>query len=261
MRIYTEGAPVVLNIVTTDLNGQPAAPSVVEAWLNDEYGVKIADLTGITSGLGSIEVMIPAIHNVISGSDTDLGVRSLWVEYTVDGVQKSVLTTYGLEREQALRVCVNSFQTLARAQVEAARMINLDAFNTEADEDRQKAALIEAFSRIVNLRLTYETTINNMTRWFNLDASIWDGFTEDAFNTQLPSRLRRALIQAQLVEANEILEGNVMARKLSAGIQSETIGESSVTFKNSAVAAAGVSSFAMSILAPFLDRTIRLARA
>ncbi|MTH61198.1 hypothetical protein [Paracoccus litorisediminis] len=256
MRIYPEGAAILLSL---DVAGIDLAGG--SATLRDEHGDVLADLGPVTGANGQekIEVLVPAEHNVFLPSDDEVGVRFLRISFA-SGVRTDL--PFGIERDAPLREMENSFMTLPRAVVEAARMVGLEDFNAEEDEGRLKAALIEAYRRITQLRLTYETT-GARPRWESLDARIWEDFTPDAF-TILPSRLQRALRRAQLTEASEILRGNAYASKIAAGIQSETIGEASITFRADASISSGthgVSTYTMAVLSEFHDTTIRIGRA
>lgn len=260
MRFYPQGSAVPFSIAHVNDMGDAIDPDNVVVELRDGGGNRLALLEADVSGDASTG-MVPGTFNDADPSG-DVAVRVIVARMTgTDGVVVERSVVYGVEPSEVLRVCVNSFQTLPQAQVEGVRLVNLVAFNSEESELRQSAALAEAYERIITRRLTYAVTVGGREHWHRLNADSWAEMTEDAFNTQLPSALRRALRHAQLVEADEILQGNVMARKHAAGIQHETIGESSVTLRAGVGSVGGMSSFASKILAPFLDNTVRIGRS
>lgn len=262
MNIYPEQSSVPLSVSFLDSAGQMVQPVHLNIILKDgDEDVLMVLYDGApAAGATSHDVIIPEAMNA-SEADGELTPRMVAIRMDLaDGrmIRKSVI--YGIEPLEKLAVCVNSFQTLPRAIVEASQIVNATAFNEESPA-RQAAALIEAYDRIVNLPMTYSIKLGQQISHHRLTNESWEEMSAETFDTQLPTRLRRALRQAQIVEADEILQGNILARKHASGIQSETIGESSVTLRAGTFGHAGLSSFTKQILAPFLDTTIRIGRA
>lgn len=263
MNVYPEHSSVPYTVAFTDDAGQAVSPTHVTIVLKDgdEEPMVVLHDGAPDAGAVSHAGVIAAEHNVSDG-EGELTARLISVTLTLAGgriLTKQIL--YGIEPVEKLVVCRNSFQTYVRAVMEGSQMVNLVAFNSEETPARQVAALIEAYDRIINIPLIYNLRINERTHTHRLNGESWDEMTQEAFEQQLPMRLRRALRQAQIMEADMILQGNVLARKHAEGIQSETIGESSVTLRAGMATNRTISNFTMSVLAPFLDSTVRIGRA
>ncbi len=263
MNFYPEGYTVEVTVNFTDLNGSPVTPTGMTAALYDGEEVLIQDFGSLVIAPGSTSrvVVIGSAFNNLSGSEP----REL-------RVLKAVLTTafgnithtlaYAIEDEQTVQIMTNSFMTPFQAEIIAADHVNLNGWDA-ADSTRRRAALVEAYRRIIaipmryNLRNELGQEIPNEERFISRDA--WTEMTAEAFR-ELPSRLQRALKMAQLLEANELLAGDSVTRKHRAGVISETIGESSITLRGGRVDY-GLSAQALSALAGYIWFNNKIARS
>ncbi|MFA9261784.1 MAG: hypothetical protein ACEQSB_00290 [Undibacterium sp.] len=242
----------------TDLNGNAIVPSLITAALLDENSSTVLNLGSLTfdANEGQIEIEIPAANNTLV-TGVSRGARILVVSMaTASGVVKKK-TEYLILGESSLTVMKNSFMTMSGANLIAQDAINLSGWNL-ASENMKSGALISAFDRICKLSLRFrsdgvyadETTIL---------ASNWVYLTQSDF-LGWPSFFTDKLKRAQLLEANEILQGDEVGRRHASGISSETIGESSVTLR-AGYLSFGVSRSALSELSGFIYYSNRIVRA
>lgn len=263
MNFYPEGYIVNVTVPFTDLNGTSVTPTAMRAALYDGDDQLIADMgsLAITPADGQREVTILAqLNDLPEGAVRAARVLRVELDTASGTIHKSL--TYVIEAEQTVRLLVNSFQGYGAAEVRAMDFVNLTGW-AASDETRRRAALVEAYKRLIQLPMVYyprdEMGAPITTLPYKLDRDIWLTMTPTAFNA-LPPHFREALRNAQVLEASEILTGDGLARKQRAGIISETIGESSVTL-NKAVANFGLSTPALAALSGYIDTTVRITRA
>lgn len=262
MNFHLEGQIVQVVVPLTDQAGVQVTPSLVRAKLYDGEGVLISDLGSITFTAGAATTTVTvlgALNTLLSGEPKEA--RRLDVEITHPAGLSLKTLRYGIEDEQSLILMKNSFQSFENALLIASDYVNLTAFNT-ATEARQKASLVEAFRRISSLAMIYVTkdVDGSVTGTYELLAGDWEEVNGDVFKTQFPTHFQRALRHAQVLEANELLQGNVLARKHAQGIATETIGESSVTLRPG-FGIQSISSAARAILSGYINDTVRIERA
>lgn len=265
MNFYLESQIVEIKVPFTDANGAPIVPTDITAALYDGEDTLLMSFGSVVFNPAEVEatVVIHGTLNTLMGEDLQ-EVRRLYVKLSHAGGSVIKNHAYAIEAEQSLRIMRNSFMTYDTALLTARQFVNLTTFVGESEE-RQKAALVEAFRRICNLSMRYTIVdeVRDLEETFQIAAASWHLIDEDAFKTQFPTHFKRALRAAQLAEADELLQGNVVARKHAQGIASETIGESSVTLRAgfSGAGSANLGSTAQTLLNGYLDRTVKLGRA
>ncbi|NIH77423.1 hypothetical protein FHV99_004675 [Ochrobactrum sp. P20RRXII] len=211
-------------------------------------------------------VTIPKAMNVLS--EGVRGLRYVTVEFLIgphtNAIERTVVHSirYMIGEPVSLVVMDNSFALFGRFLLDAPSLLNAAGWSN-ATEQRQIAALIQAYRNITRMSLEYtpldkdgQYEIGQEEILEHLD---WHQMRAAEFE-ELPSDFREALIRAQLLEANELLQGNVYDDRVRSGVRSETIGESSVTF-NTSVRQFSVSRSALQVLGPYIVRSVRLARA
>lgn len=211
-------------------------------------------------------ITVPKSLNALIG--TVRGLRVVNVQFVVGPhsqnieriVERSI--RYMIGEPVKLAVMENSFALYGRFVMDGAALFNAAGWSN-ANEQRQVTALIQAYRSITRMSLEYtpldkdgKYDIGNEEIIDHLD---WHQMRAAEFE-ELPADFREALIRAQLLEANELLQGNVYEDRVRAGVRSETIGESSVTF-NTSVRQYSVSRSALQVLGPYIVRSMRLARA
>ena len=265
MNFYPEMQIVEIAIPFKDASGVTVVPTEIKAVLRDgeedmvlDFGSIAFDATGVDT-----KVIVPALANTLRGDDL-MEVRKLDVEIVHAGGVVRVSRSYVIEAEQSLQIMRNSFMSFETALMLSTQFVNLTAF-VNATEQRQRAALTEAFYRIIELPMVYATydADGAIVETSRIGRSNWMLVDADAFKTQFPSHFQRALRAAQLAEADDLLQGNVLARKHAQGIASETIGESSVTLRQGfgGGITSGIGTTALALLSGYIDRTMTIGRA
>ena len=264
MLFYPEDYTVDVVVPFTDKNGAAITLTAFRAALYDGDGELLIDYGSMpfTQADGQKTVTILATLNQLATENTLREARVLRVEMDTPAgtVRKSL--SYVIEAEQTVKVLVNSFQGYANAEILAIDYVNLTAW-AASDEVRRRAALVEAYRRLIQIPMKYLPVDINQNTLSDIETSIsrqkWLQMTLVEYNA-LPEHFRRALRTAQVLEANEILSGDAISRKHRAGVITETIGESSVTL-NMATADYGLSRPALAVLVGYLDTSIQIARA
>jgi hypothetical protein len=156
----------------------------------------------------------------------------------------------------------NSFMTYELAEVTSADFVNATGWAV-ADANLRKTALIESFARLTMIPMKYHPLDANGEPDRTVENVIlrdeWVAMNAAGYNA-LPVHLRRALRRAQFIEANELLQGDVLSQKRRAGVLSETIGESSVRL-NAGVIDYGVGTETLSALAGYIHFNMKIVRA
>jgi hypothetical protein len=267
MKLYPENYTVAVTFPFVDLNQQPVAPTEVSAKLYDGEDQLVIDfgVLPIEDGASEKEIVVPAALNVLGVGQLTAG-RVLRVQLKTEAGVLRRSFSYMIEGEFRLAIMVNSFQTLESAEILARDTLNLNGW-LMADDERRYIALVEAFNRLtrIPMRFKHLETDNPLPR-HDLFAqetvvlrSTWGEVTEEDF-LAWPLYFRKALRAAQLVEANELLEGDPIAKKHRAGIISETVGESSIMLRGGKVDH-GVSSATLQHLAGHIYYNHRIVRA
>jgi hypothetical protein len=265
MDFLLEDQMIEITIPFTDRAGNAVTPTSVTATLFDgeDFPLVVYDPIAFSGGATSATVVVLGQFNRLQGEDLAEARRLESVVTHPGGVERKVFA-YGVEAEKSLVVMRNSFQTYEMALVVARSRVNIETFES-ASEDRRKAALQEAYTRICGLPMIYSIVDadGNLEAENEIYMDTWQFIDADAFLTSFPSHFRKALRMAQVVEADELLQGNIVARKHAQGIASETIGESSVTLRSgfSGSTDVGVSAATMSILNGYINRIVKIGRA
>lgn len=263
MQFYPEGQIIEITVPFTKDGARYAPTDVSIAIYDGEDEVIMAPgPIAFDSGSEAVVVQVPAAVNNLQGEDLQ-EIRRLEAVVTHDAGVFVVSHFWGIEHEQRLQTLKNSFMSYETALMEARGFTNLTSFGAET-KDRQIAALSEAFRRITDLSLIYEVAndAGRIERRDYLNAVTWPSVTREMF-LAFPTHFRRALRAAQLAEADELLQGNVIARKHAQGIVSETIGESSVTLRAgfSGQGSSTVGTTALALLSGYIDNTVKIGRA
>lgn len=263
MNFYIEGKIVNIVIPFKDHNGNGVIPTAMSAVLYDGENVVIETFATIAFDVSqtSTTLVIPGVLNMLSDDEEE--VRRLVVKVTHTDGEFSVSKAYAIEPEQSLRVMVNSFMTKETANMMASRSVSLTTLVNETDT-RKVFALVEAYNRITlhSMNVKWTDDLGKVTGEALITSDTWVHLTQENF-MEFPVHFRKALRSAQLAEADELLQGNVIARKHAQGIVSETIGESSVTLREGfvGIGSSSLSAAAMSILSGYLTSSISLGRA
>lgn len=198
---------------------------------------------------------------------------------TKTGAVFSLEYAYGLTIADPLTVGVNSFMTYRQAQKLAMDMPKLNNWESMSQSQRI-SALLEAKQRICRLAFDFGQVRLDMTKQdyvvqaagkprcvqvgeifgvYGGSVKLEDLSVEDF--EALPTKFRTALMQAQLAEANDVLEVDSIAERRRQGLILETIGEVKQMFSSIIPAQMAVSSKAMSYLSRYLASGKKIGRS
>lgn len=263
MLVYPDQYRVLLTVPFLDKAGQAITPIKLRATLRDGEDELVRSFDEVSLPVGPVDYTydIAPIYNALEAGERVMA-RVLRVELeTVFGVHIQRLS-YRIESDLDLEVMVNSFQTYDAAEIVALGLVNLTGW-AGAGETQRKTALIAAFERICRLpfQIAPRDDQGNLL-WSELstiEPDQWGEVSADGFYA-FPTHFKKVLRQAQVVEANELLVGDLVGARHRAGIVSETIGESSVTLRENRIDH-GVSSLTLQVLGFYLNLGARIARA
>lgn len=278
MNTFLEDQLVTLELPVVDASGASYSGSWQASWtLSDVNGEEVAK--GDLSGEGeTMKVGIDAQYNhVESGKIKDL--RSFSATLTAvqsEAVLQPVKTTYLLTSSQPLIVGQNSAVTYEMFQLIAATTPKLDQL-TKASEDEAVIALSNAYKKLskYRYRLTASFPMEHIqyvseVAWrpraitddnpFTYHRFKLKDLTEKSFE-QLPEDFREALALAQVYEANAILSPtDTIVDRRRKGVILETIHEVKMMFSSTTPVKEYLSTEALEVLSPWIDRSVRLTR-
>ena len=255
LEVYLSGTEVVLTIDLADSAGNPLSVNAVDYRVVNQDGLDVVArqaLSGFIAGDTSVTITVPANLNAVATGNTR-EIRTVNLYCDQDAGTVLLTKSYAVEVTDPLTVGVNSFQSFPQAQLTALDIPNIDAFSNASDQMKIQA-LIEAREHLVQLnfnllnsnanfgqdQLAYvpegefqsSYVARNSLFIFNGDLDVLNP-TQYA---ELPDRFKRALRQAQVVEANAILGGEQMDAMRTAGIIEDAVGESRQKFRDRGVA-------------------------
>jgi hypothetical protein len=277
--IYLADTEVTLTIDLIDAAGNELSVNSVQYSVLDMNGealVPQASLATFTSGDSQAVVVITDSINALTSPNTR-EIRTVELRCETDTGTIGISKTYAIETTDPLAIPDTSFQTFPMAQLTALDIPNIAAFNA-ASESEQIAALMDAREHIVQLNFNMlNSNVNfgqdslhyvpegsfqsayvarNSLFLFNGNLNL---LNETQFN-QLPEKFKRALRQAQVVEANAILGGEPDDAKRSLGIVEEKIGESTIKFGQGAKLSLPVCKRALGYLSYYVSFAKRIGR-
>lgn len=259
----------------TETPAEPEEPEVSEEALSEEPSEgpteqeTISEVTVLTS---------EDVNTLNEDSSRDIRIICLKAK-TKTGAVFSLEYAYGLTVSDPLQVGVNSFMTYRQAQKMAMDMPKLNNWESMSQSQRI-SALLEAKQRICRLAFDFGQVQLDMTKQdyvvqaagkprcvqvgeifgvYGGSVKLEDLSVEDF--EALPTKFRTALMQAQLAEANDVLEVDSIAERRRQGLILETIGEVKQMFSSIIPAQMAVSSKAMSYLSRYLASGKKIGRS
>ena len=276
MTSYPESANIEIEVPILDAQGKPFSESCTAKYALFDVDEKKLFEGQIESATSKVSISIPAEHNKVPlGQAKDA--RSLVVSFVKsDGntVSESKVF-YLLNSKQPLVVGTNSFVTLDKCRLLATTLPKMEHFN-KASEDEIIVALTTACSKLQNYRyrMTTSSRMDNIayiSEFADKPRSVCDclvgggtsnlkGMTPETF-VNLPKDFRDALAKAQVIEANAVLAptDDILERRQK-GVILETINEVKMMFANTAPVRSNVSTEALTVLSPWLVRSVLLRR-
>lgn len=265
--VFAPGSEVTLVFSFVDLNGAAVEPSELNLVVTDEDDEQV-HATSVTLPGGdatSVTVTIPASANALASGS--VGARRATLEMTVGTGVVPVTAEYVLRAATQLVVPTNSFQTYMRAVARASTLPGLVNWGLSSEADRI-AALILAYNRLTRFvyrvwRPQEDDEQNRLvSEWDNvITTRMWPVMSGVEF-AAYGEHFLEAIRNAQIVEAEQILSGDIARDKRDSGILSETVGESSMMFQPGKARPRVISSEARRYIASFIaSRGVQIARA
>jgi len=277
--VYLSATDVTVDVPFQDHAGNPLTVASAKYRVTDQADQELVAPTDLTVADGdtAANIQIPASLNTVAAGATR-EIRNVEVFCVVEGNTIILSKSYGLTSNAPLQTGLNSFQTYSQANLTALDIPNLDAWEG-ATEEQRVAALIDARERIVQLNFNllnsnvnfgqdslqyvpegqYQSSYvaRNSLFIFNGNLAILNPTQFAA----LPERFKKALRQAQVVEADHILGGNPYEDKRQSGLVLDAIGESKQMFRSTKALQLPVCRRALGYLSYFVTFSKRIGRA
>lgn len=286
MQFYPANADLPLTLSVGQLTGLDITPDSINWRVLDASETPLSSFAPIAgyAGADQFALTVPASLNQLpQGVLRDARVLQLSI-HDADGNAFPARLVYGVQGDFKLEFMVNSYQTLAQAELAASALTGLSAWGS-ATEDQKAQAMIDAYNRIgklsFNVKLNRSTTTAFMeNEGFLVDnthylpptylLTYWrtENLNEVPATTvsTLPKAFLAALGRAQVLEADSLMSaasGSTEARR-NGGVTSETVGESSVRFRDGKPLSMIVSNAALRALGGFVrtpNGNLKLVRA
>ena len=273
--VYKAAAAVTISVpLPLDATSGVHAVTAITVAVRDETGVLIGNLTpGIPDDIDSeLTFTVPAERNLLPVGARK-GARQIEVTMTDATGTFIEINHYVLAATNQLTLLENTFMSYPESLMVRSDLPQLMGWDIATDTDRQ-AALLVAHQAMCNLRYRYRVGQAGSQRRLSdfpgvstdTAGGIWATISDirsvlDWEWQEMPADFKTALKRAQIVEADNSLAGDPVGEKRRMGIVSETIGESSMFFKQSPDIKLPISSAAMVHLRGFVSFSTRSARA
>lgn len=280
MNTYPEGKDIEIEVQVIDASGEPFMDSCDATWtltdVDDEILSK-GEVKGVTEGVCKIKIE-SKFNTAESGRIKDM--RVLYVEFSAENTELQEQTIkYLVAAKTPLVVGANSFVTLEQAQLLAETTPNMTYFKS-ASEEQIVQSLSASYEKIASYRFRLNTraVMENIAfvsevAWRPRAITDDDPMglhsyrfklsevTPESYKT-LPEDFKKALSKAQVLEANsQMAPTDSIEQRRRKGVILETINEVKMMFSSTTPVKENICSEAMSILAPWIDRSMRIGRA
>lgn len=260
MQTYLAGQDITLEFPFDTVDG---VVNAVAYRIVDDEGVEILARTPVATfvaGSPSVLISIPATLNSVP-EDRNAVAREIQLDLTVAGGASATVpmdTSYRLVPRERLSVPKTSLLTRSGADLLALDMVNLPWF-TAAGDDQKTSALMQARINIGSLSFHYDFSDWQSRVGGSLDLQSIDDLSDSEW-ASLDAGFRDALQRAQLVEADDLLNGSLERQHAASGVVSIVVGESSRTYRAGVLSRQVVCRRALDILARYLAAK-RIGRA
>lgn len=280
--LYLADKGVSLTVPLVDDTGNELTAAAVQYRITDQDGtVRVAQtaISTFASGDTEVKVDVPAsVNTMAAGALREIRVVEFIVTLEDSGNTVVLTRSYGIESLDPLKIPERSFQSYAMAELMALDIPNIDAF-AAATEEQRIAALMDAREHIV--QLNFNLLNSNVNFGQDQLAYVPEGSFQSAYvarnslfifngnlnllnSTQfaaLPDKFKRALRQAQIVEANAILGGESDERRRAIGLVEDEIGESRQKYRDGVPLKLPVCKRALGYLSYYVTFAKRIGRA
>lgn len=237
MQNYKPGTEVPLIFSLLDESGGVLAPLSMRFRILNEADIVMQDwLTLALPTTSEVNITISAAFTTLLPPATR-ALRTVELEVTTGLGTLALSESVLIQGITALAFGINTFQTYSQALLMAEDSVpsQIPGWCNYAREEREKA-LIEAFSRIMLLPI--ENHFSDEQSMLQFDTTFVRNFGPNLLRYLSPVQLAAlyppllaALKKAQLIEADDILNDDPIAKARKSGITSMTVGDSSNFFK------------------------------
>lgn len=271
--VYKDGDDVTLRFSLDVMSATSATYSVKDARgkiITSGVNVPVAD------GQLFVAVTIPGSVNALEERERDL--RRVTLSVDAGGVFINKEQQYIVLRSFELSVPGQSFISIADAQLQAIDMLNGASLLSGSEGDLRRQ-LIEATRRVKSMSFSvrriygidwddYDRPQNMLAtstlpfRWagqYTSDIVDWSKLPDEDF-MEFPESFRSDLALAVVNEASEIAGGNDIQRAREDGIVSESIGETTIAYRQGKSAVSTVSRTTWRILLKYMDNRVIVRR-
>lgn len=268
MQSYTPGKPAAVTFALVDGDGNALAPTALRARILDENEVLLQDWTDQTVPAvteSEVTVSVLGALNILTPPATR-GARVVELEVTTAAGTIVLSQTIMLGGSSALCFGINTVLAYPAAEVLAADFVPLQMAGWHAaPRSEREQALIEAYSRMLRLHLTLR--FDDQQSMLTFDGEFDQIFGPMRLEYLTPGQILKlfppflkSLKRAQLVEADDILNGDVVRKAREAGLISNTVGESSQFFRSAKPLETAVGKRALEELTYYIKFTARIGR-
>lgn len=230
MEEFAAGTDVFLTFPHTH-NGNSLTVTDLQYQVLDSHGTILIDYATAPSFDPAATSTIITVLKQFNASTDKIDVRQINVSFvTATGTYKETVYYKLIGDVTKLTVMKDSFMTYPESVVVRAKMSDKLEYFDLLPDGMKATALENAFETLKKLKFNPAKCGGSSRAERGLDIS---SYSADQFKT-LPMELQTALKKAQIVEANVLVEASPIREKIRAGIISETIGESSMFFKQGA---------------------------
>lgn len=277
--VYLAGTAVKQSVSLVNEDGSIIPiTSITYRVLNQDEQVLVNSSPATDFVIGSGEVTItvpPSVNQIAAGNAREI--RSVELTCVSDSNTIVFASSYGIELPDPLVTGLNSFQNFALAQLTVLDIPNLPAWDS-ASENERVAALIDAREHIVQLnfsllnsninfgqdQLTFVPEGEYQSQYVARNGLfLFNGNLALLNPTQflaLPERFRKALRQAQVVEADNILGGGGIDFNRQLGMTENEIGETRQKYRDSMPLNLPVCTRAIRYLSYYVNFSKRIGR-
>lgn len=265
MTAYLNATDVTITFALEDAEGNAIDAASAAYRVVDALGVEKVPPTSIVGFIpGSVEVSI-TVDGPLNAITAPRDSRLVELTLTLADFNQVVLSKiYMLEQASVLVSGENTFQSLASAYVSAAELSGLTNWSAASDQERIQA-LTQAWHNICQLSFRLvggELDQGNIDYSFGgTDPVVGDlkHLSVAQFNA-LPARFKKALMLAQVAEADTVMGGGSYEDLRREGLMAMTVGESKQMFQSGKPLSLPVSRRTIGHLKPYVSYTLRAGR-
>ncbi len=260
--VYQHANEVTVILAYSDDDGNAVTPVSVAYRVLDAVNAEIVASTAVSFTAGDLQasVVVSKLANTLTNSVRDM--RTVEVTITTDAGNLIKTESYIVQRGARLQVSENTAQTYEEAVLNGLDMPQAIGWAAK-DKIAREAALIEAYHRLDKLNYKVRgVNEGDMSRLKTADVTYIDsllGLTAEEL-ADLDTNFLIALKKAQVIEADTILNGDVIDNHRRSGLMSQTVGESSQMFRPGKPLIMPVSARTLRYLTGYVDHTIALGR-